>query len=106
MPVSSRKSQAGTRRGDEGRARETRRCLRADADGAETTVDDDGNGAVKEKVDDEGVGMAVLSELSSSSLDIKTGFAVEGDHVAGCWTTRTGVRTLRLGSRLLYSVDH
>jgi hypothetical protein len=47
--VSSRKSHAGTRRGEEGNARETRRCLTADVDGD----DEEGKGAVKENVDDE-----------------------------------------------------
>lgn len=43
-PVSSRKLHAGTRRGEEGSASETRRCLRVEVD------EEDGGGAVNEKV--------------------------------------------------------
>lgn len=43
-PVSSRKLHAGTRRGEEGSASETRRCLRVEED------EDEGGGAENEKV--------------------------------------------------------
>ena len=54
-PVSSRKSHAGTRRGDEARARETRRCFTADIDG----VEEEGRGAVNEKVEEEDIAVRV-----------------------------------------------
>lgn len=50
-PVSSRKFQAGTRRGEDGSASETRLCLREDEEG--------GRGAVKEKVGADG-GLVVV----------------------------------------------
>lgn len=57
-PVSSRKVQAGNKRGEDGRARDTRRCLDEEAGLVETENDDvdedeggGGNGAVKEKAD-------------------------------------------------------
>jgi hypothetical protein len=54
--VSSRKLQAGTKRGEEGKARETRLCLMAEGIGGVVAMGDDveGNGAVKENVDDDG----------------------------------------------------
>lgn len=65
--MSSRKLQAGTSRGEDGNASDTRLCLK----GACIADDDAGNGALNENVDAEG-GLHVESEngfsIASSSL--------------------------------------
>ena len=55
--MSSRKLQAGTSRGDDVRARETRRCFTGETAEVEAP---EGKGALKEKVEEEG-GFAVES---------------------------------------------
>ena len=73
-PVSSRKVQAGTWRGEDGRARETRRCLCRAAAVADAAVDEVGKGAVNENVDDGG---------AFGCLDIAADAVCEGECVDG-----------------------
>lgn len=63
-PVSSRKLQAGTSLGEEGSARDTRRCFKG------RQPDDDeaaGNGALNEKVDVEG-GLHIITSAVDFSM--------------------------------------
>lgn len=70
-PISSRKLYGWTRRGDEGDAKDTRLCLRAETPAAEM-----GNGALKEKVDSDGRPLGpwevvVLSVIMRASVQVK-----------------------------------
>jgi hypothetical protein len=62
--VSSRKLQAGTSRGEDGNANETRRCLRGECAIADEEA---GKGALNEKVDVDG-GLHVVSSAGSSMV--------------------------------------
>lgn len=58
--MSSRKLQAGTRRGELGSASDTRLCFNGVGDAVKSR-DEVGNGALKEKVEAEGIMDALLS---------------------------------------------
>lgn len=77
IPVSSRKLQAGTRRGDEGSASDTRRCFSGEF-GVDTEVEDDaGKGALNENVEAEGsfgLGLGIpISAVDKSAAVVPCG---------------------------------
>ena len=66
-PVSSRKLQAGTSLGEEGSAKDTRRCFKG------RLLEGAGNGALNEKVDVEGGVHVITSAVDFSMTGVFTG---------------------------------